>query len=136
MLVERFVSRVFDRNGRCWQRVTFHRLVAPAEYDANRAARAASGRPKCLRQAIGDERKGAELLAEAEADLLPTLASLLGTDEGRTTLDRLAEEVKLRFARRVAVARACAERCPNMAQWLRALVEDYRLSPPPPLSEA
>ena len=66
--MERLVRRVFDRDGRCWQRVAFHQPLTPAEYDARCAAPAAAGRLAGLRRAMGDERCGAALLAEAEAD--------------------------------------------------------------------
>ena len=80
MLLVRLVRRVFDRNGRCWQRVVTCRPVAPADYDARCAAADAAGaeRRPSVRWSLGDRRGGAELLAEMAADRRLTLARLRG----------------------------------------------------------
>jgi hypothetical protein len=123
MLVERMVHRVFDSHGRCWQRVSYHRPLTPAEYDARCAAAAAAGRPASLRWALGDERCGAELLVGLTADRRATLARLRGSRRGRVALGELAAEVRRRFAPRIAAARAAAEACPETAAWARRLKE-------------
>lgn len=109
VLVERLVRRIFDRDGRCWQRVAYYRPLAPAEYDARRA-----GRPADLRREIGDKRDGGVLLADAAADRGVTLARLRGSRRGRAAVRR-------RFsgpwaaAARAAAAQAAAVRRPEAA---------------------
>ena len=105
--MERRVRRVFDRNGRCWQRVVTCRPVAPAEYDAHCAAADAdfgAARPPSLRWSLGDRRAGAALLADAYGDRRLTLARLRGSRRGRKWLDHLAAEVQRRFALLVQAA--------------------------------
>ncbi len=108
MLLERRVRRVFDRHGRCWQRVTCFRPVAPAEYDAHCAA-AIDSRPPSLRWSLGDRRAGEQLLADAVLDRRVTLARLRGSRRGRAWLGRLAAEVRQRFGQRVRAAAAMEE---------------------------
>jgi hypothetical protein len=104
LLLERRVRNVFDRNGRCWQRITQYRPVAPAEYDAHCAAVAATGQPPSLRRSLGDWRAGAQLLEEAAADRRVTLARLRKSRRGREFLGQLAAEVLRRFRSRLQVA--------------------------------
>jgi hypothetical protein len=104
LLLERRVRNVFDRNGRCWQRITQCRPVAPTEYDAHCAAVAATGRPLSLRRSLGDWRAGAQLLEGAAADRRVTLARLRGSRRGREFLGQLAAEVRRRFRSRLQVA--------------------------------
>jgi hypothetical protein len=137
VLVERLVRRVFDRNGRCWQRVTHCRPVAPAEYDAHCAAADAAaggpaGRPPGLRWSLGDRRTGAQLLGEAAADRRLTLARLRGSRRGRGWLGQLAAEVRRRFAPRVRAAAAAAAADPGLEAWARGLAEQAWPPPPPP----
>ncbi len=109
LLLERRVRNVFDRNGRCWQRITQCRPVAPAEYDAHCAAAAAAGRPLSLRRSLGDWRAGAQLLEEAAADRRVTLARLRGSRRGREFLSQLAAEVRRRFRTLLKAAAAVTE---------------------------
>jgi hypothetical protein len=122
VLVVRLVRRVFDRNGRCWQRVTRCRPLAPAEYDA--------GRPPSLQRSLGDLRTGAQLLVDAAADQQITLARLRGSRRGRSLLDQLAAEVRRRFAPRVRAATAAAAGDEGLEAWARWQLEQPW--PPPP----
>jgi hypothetical protein len=133
VLLARLVRRVFDRNGRCWQRVTRCRPLAPAEYDARcatAAADSAAGRPPSLRWSLGDRRGGAQLLADAAADRRITLARLRGSRRGRGLLDQLASEVRRRFAPRVRAAAAAAAGDEGLEAWARWQLEQPW--PPPP----
>ena len=119
--MERIVRRVFDRNGRCWQRVAFHRPLAPAKHDARCAADAAAGLPRSLRRALGDERGGSTLLAVAAADRRKTLAGLQATAPRRAALAELVAEVRRRFAALAAAARAGIADSSALAAWAAAL---------------
>ncbi len=141
------MRRVFDRHGRCWQRVTCFRPVAPAEYDAHCAADAeadaAAGRSPSLRWSLGDRRTGEQLLGQMVADRRVTLTRLRGSRRGRAWLSRLAAEVRQRFGQRMrAAAAAGMERGSardsgagmeeEVAARVQGIVEDPWPPPPPP----
>jgi hypothetical protein len=130
ILLERRVRRVFDRNGRCWQRVTCFRPVTPAEYDAHCAACAAAGRPPSLQWLLGDRRTGAQLLGDAAADRRLSLARLCGSQRGRRYLDQLAVEVRRRFE---SVIQAAANEEEDVS-WALGMIECPWPPPPPPSS--
>jgi hypothetical protein len=121
MLLERQVRRVFDRN--CWQRVTYFRPVAPAEYDAHCAAAKAAGATPSLRQACGDLRTGAQLLADASVDQRMMLARLCRSRRGRAWLGQLAGEVRQLFAPRVRAALVALAEDAELAALARMLEE-------------
>jgi hypothetical protein len=119
VLLERSVRRVFNRNGRCWQRVTYCRPIAATEYDAASDADCAAGRPPSLRRSLGDLRTGAQLLDELAADQRLTLERMRGSRRGRAWLGQLAAEVRRRFEPRLPVQAAADED----AAWARVLIE-------------
>ena len=122
--MERRVRRVFDRNGRSWQRVTFCRAIAADDYDRLCAGPAGGpGAAGSVQRALGDTRTGAQLLAEAAADRRLTLARLRGSQRGRGWLAQLADEVRRRFAGTVRAAREVVAASPAVEAWARRRVE-------------
>jgi hypothetical protein len=121
VLVERRVRRVFDCNGRCWQRVVLCRAVEPEEYD-RLMARQAGG--KSVQRALGDTRTGAQLLAEAAGDRRLTMARLRASSRGRGWLSDLAAEVRRRFGPTVQAARELVAGSPAVEAWARRRVDN------------
>ena len=134
MLVERLMRRVFDRNGRCWQRVAFCKVLTPAQYDARCAAVEAAGRPATLQRALGDLRTGAELVADVHIDRRLSLGRLVASRRGRECLRTLAAEVERRFGPRVSAARDVVDGCSHARRWAREL-EERPWPPRPPSPE-
>ena len=114
------MRRVFDRDGRCWQRLTLCRAIDPADYDRCVAGPAGAA---SVQRALGDTRTGAQLLAEAAADRGVTMGRLRRSERGRGWLGALAGEVRRRFARTVRAAREVVEGCPEVEAWARRRVE-------------
>ena len=124
--MERSVERLFDRQGQYWQRVTHFRPISPSEYDL-RAKPAQQVTSRCstrsMQQAIGDDRSGSQLLAEAARDRDEhTLAELAAGSAWRGVLSRLAEEVLRLFNDKTRKARRILEECPEVELWAREWV--------------
>jgi hypothetical protein len=67
-----------------------YRVITPEEYDA-----AVQRDPMCSPlTATGDFRSGRQLLADTEADLTRTIASLAASREGRAELDAIAAAIE------------------------------------------
>ncbi len=74
----------------CLQIKNHFRVITPEEYDA-----AVQRDPMCSPlAATGDLRSGSKLLADAEADLMRTIADLAAAREGRAELESIASSME------------------------------------------